>query len=94
MEWFNNYIEPEVKFDPLSFQDHISSYKSNIEYGPNEKLTSSRDTFQTLLSMSHDSLFHDLLDQPTSTLKYVQPLVSIINHRRGVCISHVEEKSG
>lgn len=82
-------MEPKFKVDPLYFQDHISACKSNLESDPNENLTASRDTFQPLLSMYHDSLFHDPLNQPTLTFKDVQPLVSSSDHIPGSRISQV-----
>jgi len=37
IEWFNNFMEPKVKFHPSGFQDHINVHNSNLESDPNEK---------------------------------------------------------
>ena len=57
MEWFSNFIEPEVKFYPLHFQDHISAHKSNLESDLTKKLVASKDTLQPPPPMFDDSLF-------------------------------------
>ena len=59
-------MELRVKVYPLVFQDHINVHKHNIEYNPIENVVASRVTPKPLPSMSHDSLFHNPLNPPTS----------------------------
>lgn len=87
LEWFRNYMEPKVKVDPLLFNNHINVHVPNIEVDPIENKISSRDTFQPLPSTSHDLLFHDLLDQPTSTCNDGRLVISRSNREKGSCIS-------
>lgn len=86
-EWFINYMEPEVKFYPLFFQYRSNVCNLNLEFDPTKNIISSRDTFQTLPSTSHDSLSHDLLDQPNSNFNDVQPIVSSTNQEQDSCVS-------
>jgi len=55
-------------------------------------MIASGDTLKSLSSMSHNSLFHDSLDQPTSNSMYFQPSVSSSKKEQGGCILHVKEK--
>ena len=83
LDWFKNGMELKLKFGILDFQDDIGAQKYNLESHPNENLNTSRDTFQPLLSMSLDSLFHDPHNPPTSMLNDVQLLVSSSGHIQG-----------
>jgi len=37
LEWFRNYMELEVKVDPLLFQDRINGHYANLEVDPIKK---------------------------------------------------------
>lgn len=92
-KWFSNCMEHGVKVNPMVLQDHINAHKHNLESNPIKNMVSSRDTLKPLPSISHDSLFHDTLYPPTSTLNDIQPIVSCGNQEQGSCISRIEEQS-
>lgn len=82
-----------MKVEPLGFQDHINVHKFDIEVDPNENLIIFEDTLNPLPLMFHDSLFRNLLDQPTPIFNDVQPIISSNSQGQGSCISHVEGQS-
>lgn len=93
LECFCNYMEPEVETHSLILQYDINTHNFNLELDLIESIISSRDTLQPIPSISHDSLFHDPLDQSTSNSLGFQRVVSSSNREQGSFISCVEEKS-
>ena len=81
LEWFSNCMESKVKVDPSTFKDHIN--ESNLESNPNKNLIVFGGTQKPLRPTFHDTLFCELLDQPTSNINDVQLVSSSGNQEEG-----------
>lgn len=61
-EFFETFIEPNDKVNPLVSQFDINAHNINIEYDSIQNIASSRDTFQLLSFTTHGSLYLDSLN--------------------------------